>query len=282
MDLTIIGPGRAGIAIATAAATAGHRIGAIVGRTLSSAEGAAAELEATPFGINAEFPPSDLLVVATRDDAIPAIAESVAARIVPDVGSGAVHLSGLVPRDALAPLEAAGYRTGVFHPLQTLPTAQAGAARLPGAWVGITAGDLRGRLVELAESIGMHPFDIADENKALYHAAAAAAANFPLASLSMSRDLFAAAGVPFEAAQPLVEAIVANAFALGPRAALTGPVARGDVGTVSQQMGAVAQAEPTWLADFVASVKTLARISGNGPQFDEMLENWKRPREGGE
>jgi len=282
MDLTIIGPGRAGMAIATAAANAGHTIGAIVGRNLSSAEEPAAAVGATPFGIDAEFPSNDLLVIATRDDTISTIAESVAGRIVPGADSGAVHLSGLVSLAALAPLEAAGYRTGVFHPLQTLPTAQAGAARLPGAWVGITATDLREPLIELAVSIGMHPFDIADDAKALYHAAAAAAANFPLASLSMSSDLFAAAGVPFAAAQPLVEAIVANAFDLGPRAALTGPVARGDVGTVAQQMDAVAQAEPTWLADFVASVKTLARISGNGPQFHEMLENWQRPREGGE
>ena len=54
------------------------------------------------------------------------------------------------------------------------------------------------------------------------------------------------------------------------------------MGTVAMQMDAVARAEPTWLADFVASVMTLARISGNGPQFDEMLESWKRPREGDE
>jgi predicted short-subunit dehydrogenase-like oxidoreductase (DUF2520 family) len=282
MEITIVGPGRAGIAVATAAADAGHRIVAIVGRSLSSAESVAADLGAAPFSIDMEFPAGELLVIATRDDVIPAIAGTIAGRIAPGPGSGAVHMSGLVGRDALAPLEVAGFETGVFHPLQTLPNPEVGAARLPGAWVGITATGLRDRLVELAGSMAMHPFDIADEHKALYHAAATAAANFPLASLSMSRDLFAAAGVPFAAARPLVEAIVANAFELGPRAALTGPVARGDVGTVSTQMDAVARAEPTWLADFVASVQTLARISGNGPMFEEMLANWKRPREGGE
>jgi predicted short-subunit dehydrogenase-like oxidoreductase (DUF2520 family) len=282
MDLTIIGPGRAGMAVAIAAANAGHRIGAIVGRNLSSAEAAAVEFEAAPFGIDGEFPAGELLVIATRDDVIGAIAESIAGRIDPGPESGAIHLSGLVPRNALEPLEAAGYQTGVFHPLQTLPNPHTGAARLPGAWVGITATSLRDRLAELAESMGMFPFDIADEDKALYHAAAAAAANFPLASLIMSRDLFAAAGVPFAAARPLVEAIVANAFELGPRAALTGPVARGDVGTVAVQMDAVARSEPTWLPEFVASVQTLARISGNGPLFDEMLAGWKRPREDGE
>ena len=75
------------------------------------------------------------------------------------------------------------------------------------------------------------------------------------------------------------EAIVANAFTLGPRAALTGPVARGDVATVSHQMKAVAAAEPGWLADFGAAVQRLARLSGNGPLFEEMLQKWRRTDE---
>ena len=208
---------------------------------------------------------------------IETIAGSIAGRIPAAAGAGAVHLSGLVARTALDSLAAAGYRTGTFHPLQTLPNPDSGSARLSGAWVGITADDLAPVLFEFAESLGMKPFTIADDKKSLYHAAAAAAANFPLASLAMSYDLFADAGVPFEAARPLVEAIVANAFELGPRAALTGPVARGDVGTVRKQLDAIAVAEPGWVADFATLVKTLARISGNGPAFEEMLDSWKRP-----
>lgn len=278
VEITIVGPGRAGMALAHAALAAGHRIGSVVGRTLGSAEAPAAAVDAAAFGYDAEFPAGDILVIATRDDVIGDLAEAIAARIAPQPGSAAVHLSGLVPTAVLAPLAAVGYATGTFHPLQTLPTAEAGAARLAGAWAGITAGpELRPRLVELAESMGMHPFDIADDKKPLYHAAAAAAANFPLGSLAMSYDLFADADVPFAAARPLVEAIVANAFELGPRAALTGPVARGDVATVTTQMNAVAAAEPGWLPAFVAAVHELARLTGNGPLFTEALEAWKRP-----
>lgn len=278
VEITIIGPGRAGMALAHAAHASGHRIGAVVGRTLGSAEAAAAQVAATPFGFDAEFPPGELLVIATRDDIISDLAAAIAARVAPQQGGAAVHLSGLVPSAALRPLADAGYATGTFHPLQTLPTAEIGAARLAGAWAGITAGDeLRSRLRQLAESIGMHPFDIADDKKPLYHAAAAAAANFPLGSLAMSYDLFADAGVPFAAARPLVEAIVANAFELGPRAALTGPVARGDVATVTKQMDALAVAEPGWLPAFAASVRELAKLSGNAPLFEEALNAWKRP-----
>lgn len=280
MDLTIVGPGRAGMSIALAAHRAGHSIGAVVGRTLASAETAAERVAAAPYGIDAEFPSGELMLISSRDDLIEDLALSIADRIAPQGGCGVVHLSGLVPRSALEPLAAAGYRTGTFHPLQTLPNPDSGAAQLSGSWVGITADDLAGTLSEFAESLGMKPFTIGDDKKSLYHAAAAAAANFPLASLAMSYDLFADAGVPFEAARPLVEAIVANAFELGPRAALTGPVARGDVGTVRRQLDAIAQAEPGWIGDFAASVRVLARLSGNGPQFEEMLDNWKRPEAG--
>ena len=277
MEITIIGPGRAGMALALAAHQGGHSIVAVVGHTAAQAHRPAESVAAVATGIDEAFDPGDLLVVATRDDVIEEVAADIAGRIPPRPGGGAVHLSGLVSVSALEPLAGAGYATGSFHPLQTIPTPEAGAAKLAGAWVGITGNELRPALENLAESLGMESFELADDTKALYHAAAAAAANFPLGSLAMSSDLFAAAGVPFEAARPLVEAIVANAFELGPRAALTGPVARGDVDTVAGQMAAVAAAEPTWLSDFVAEVRSLARISGTAPQMEEMIQRWKRP-----
>ena len=183
----------------------------------------------------------------------------------------AVHLSGFRGVDALRSVAVQGPRTGSFHPLQTLPTPQAGARRLSGAWIAITAAEpLRATLYEFAASLGSRPFDLADESKALYHAAASAAANFPLAALTMAHDLFEEAGVPFEAAEPLVTAAIGNAFEIGARAALTGPVTRGDVETVAGQIGAVAASAPEWVPGFVAFVRQLARISGRGDQFDEL------------
>jgi predicted short-subunit dehydrogenase-like oxidoreductase (DUF2520 family) len=126
---------------------------------------------------------------------------------------------------------------------------------------------LHRNLVALAESIGGHPFDLADEAKALYHAAAASAANFPLAALAMASDLFDAAGVPFEAAGPLIKAVVDNALEMGPRAALTGPVARGDVATVEAQVEAVSAALPEWAPGFRALVAELAKVVGKEGQF---------------
>ena len=284
MRIIVVGPGRAGRSVAGAANSSGHVITAVVGKSRDHAAPAAASLGgAAALGRGDDLPPADLLIVATRDDAIAAVAAELAPHLGGAVGS-AVHLSGLKSVSELAPLAAAGCRIGSFHPLQTLPSPEAGAARLSGAWVAVTAEEpLRGTLHELARSLGAHPFDLADGAKALYHAGAAAAANFPLLSLTMASDLFAAAGVPFVAARPLVEAVVANAFEMGPRPALTGPVARGDVGTVAAQLDAVAIAAPQWVAPFAATVLHLAGVAGRGDDFRLLLERWRPPQgeEGG-
>lgn len=277
MRIIVVGPGRAGLSIAVAARAAGHTIVAVVGRSHDHAAQAAASLGAAAPGPDEHLERADLLVVATRDDAIAATAEQLALRSAGSIGA-AVHLSGLTSVAALAPLAAAGSQVGSFHPLQTLPNPQAGAARLAGAWVAVTADDpLRAGLHDLADSMGAHPFDLRDEAKPLYHAAAAAAANFPLLALAMASDLFAGAGVPFEAARPLVDAVVANAFELGPRPSLTGPVARGDVGTVAAQLDAVATAAPEWVAPFVTSVRHLARLTGRSGDFERLLERRRPP-----
>jgi predicted short-subunit dehydrogenase-like oxidoreductase (DUF2520 family) len=277
MRIIVVGPGRAGLSVAAAAQASGHVIAAVVGKSKDHAASAAASLGAAALATADDLPLADLMLVATRDDAIP----DVAADLAPHVGgavAAAAHLSGLKTVSALAPLADAGCDTGSFHPLQTLPSPEAGAARLSGAWVAVTADEpLRTTLHELARSVGAHPFDLADGAKALYHAGAAAAANFPLLALTMASDLFSAAGVPFAAARPLVEAVVANAFALGPRPALTGPVARGDLGTVAAQLDAVAAAAPEWVAPFAAGVLHLAGLAGRGDDFRDLLERWRPP-----
>ncbi len=278
LAIVVVGPGRAGLALALAARNAGHRIAAVVGREAGHAEGAAATLGTTALVAGEDpLPAADLLVIATRDGAVADVARGIAPTA--SAVTAAVHLSGLLPVSTLEPLASVGLAIGAFHPLQTLPTPAAGAARMEGAWIGVTArGDLHNRLHILTESMGAYPFDIEDAAKPLYHAAAAAAANLPLAALTMAHDLFEAAGVPFDAARPLVEAVVANAFAIGPRPALTGPVARGDVATVSAQLDAVADAAPQWLPAFAQGVMQLAAVAGTAHDFEEMLLEWEERR----
>lgn len=261
MNIELHGPGRAGGALAIAAHRCGHRIVAIHGRSAEAVEALSAIVHVEPGT-------PDLRVIAVSDDAIRPVADELAK--APSVPT--VHLSGSVPVSALDPIRHHGTPVGSFHPLQTLPTAAAGADRLPGAWIAITAAEpFNGSLATFARSLDCTPFDLPEGNKGVYHAAAASAANYPLAALALARRLFEAAGVPFEASRPLVEAIVANAYALGPEDALTGPIARGDVGTVTAQVAAVASVgEPESLA-FRSFARGTAVIAGSGPDIDEAI-----------
>lgn len=271
MDIIVAGPGRAGTAMGLAATRAGHRVVAVVGRRTEVTHAVAERLSAMTLGFDEDLPAADLLVVAVRDDAI----DEVAARLAPHAAKvdAAVHLSGLKPAAALASLSEAGLDVGVLHPLQSLPAPEAGAAALAGAWFAVTAADsgLAGRLDRFVESLGGRPFRLTDQYRALYHAAAAVAANDLLAVLALADDLFSAAQVPFEAARPLVEQVVANAFRLGPKNALTGPIARGDVGTVAAHLEAVEQHVPERAEAFRVLARLVAELAGSSEIYEELL-----------
>ena len=262
MNIALYGTGRAAGALGIAFAGAGHNIVDVHGRTQERTAATTALFDVVP-GL------TQLRIIAVSDDAIEDVAHHIA-----DLADGvpAVHVSGAVSVAALDSIAATGSQVGSFHPLQTMPDPINGARQLRGAWIGITARQpLYGDLATLAGSIGSRPFSLEDANKPLYHAAAAAASNFVLAALAVAEDLFDAAGVPFEAAGPLVDAIVENAFALGPRAALTGPIARADVATVAKQLDAVRRVSPELHDQFVSLARITATWAGTSDRFDGIL-----------
>jgi predicted short-subunit dehydrogenase-like oxidoreductase (DUF2520 family) len=132
---------------------------------------------------------------------------------------------------------------GSLHPLQTLTSHPDGpegsplaGAPLAGAWCAI---DGPPELERLALTLGLRPFRVDPARRAEYHAAAAVASNHLVALLGHVQRLAADAGVPFEAFLPLVRRTLDNVDALGPSAALTGPVARGDLETVVRHIDAM-------------------------------------------
>ena len=263
MRIALVGPGRAGQSIAIAANGAGHEVVAVAARDVEQASIVARRFDAVPLAIGEPVPPVDLIVIAVTDDAIEAVAGEIAP-IARNAAASAVHLSGATPVAALRAFGDHGVAVGSFHPLQTMPTPGLGARRLAGAWVAVTADEpLRSTLHDLADTIGLHPFDLPDEDRAAYHAAAAAAANFPIAALVIARRLFEAKNIPFDAALPLVEAIVANAFESGPEASLTGPIARGDTATVATQIDAVRETVPDLAAAFESMVDATATVAAS-------------------
>jgi predicted short-subunit dehydrogenase-like oxidoreductase (DUF2520 family) len=263
LRIIVAGPGRAGGSILLAAASAGHEIvGAVARRPRSVPAGMPAIAWDHPL------PPCDLLVVAVRDDAI----EAVAGRLADLEASYdvACHLSGFTPVSALWSL---GPRIGSLHPLQTLPDPDRGSEALAGAWAAITAEDpeVEDVLGGFARSLGMRPFLLDDRHKPTYHAASAAASNYVVEALGVAADLFGEAGVPFEAARPLTEAVVRNVFDGGAGAALTGPVARADIPTVAGHLRAARAVSPSLGRQVAALVEATALRAGTHDQIFPVL-----------
>jgi predicted short-subunit dehydrogenase-like oxidoreductase (DUF2520 family) len=150
------------------------------------------------------------------------------------------HCSGATPLDVLA-----GHEAFALHPLMTV-TLRDAPAILNGAGAAIGGTTPRARRVarELAQKLGLRPFLLADDQRAAYHAAASMASNFLVTLQAAAEAIGAGTGLDRELLAPLVRATVENWAALGPRDALTGPVARGDEVTVRAQRAAVAERSP--------------------------------------
>jgi predicted short-subunit dehydrogenase-like oxidoreductase (DUF2520 family) len=224
LRVIVIGPGRAGGALALAAVAAGHRLVGTLSRSPGRAYGPVLDWDRP-------LPEADIALIAVKDEAI----AEVVSRLRGTLGAVAVaaHLSGFVPITVLNPLQEEGVAVGGFHPLQSLPDPETGSAALAGSFVGIGGDPLAvDALNHLAGSLALEPFVLDDAARPAYHAAAAAAANFVVTALAVSGDLFASAGVDPRVSRPLVERVVANVFERGAGSALTGPIARGDIDTV--------------------------------------------------
>lgn len=249
-SLLLVGPGRAGMSVALAAREAGHSVVGVLAR--SGASDAAQKLGAISLDWESDSLPSvDMLIVAVSDGAIRSVAQVLAGRVTASV---AVHLSGATPISVLAGL---GLPHGSLHPLQSLPDPDIGMHSLVGAGMAVTGSspEVVEILTQFAHSIGCRPFPLSDHSKVTYHAAASAASNFVTTVLALSDDLFRAAGVDPALAQTLTQAAVRNAYTIGPKAALTGPVARGDTDTVQAQIEAAYDVSEQVGATFSALVE---------------------------
>ncbi len=178
--------------------------------------------------------------VAVRDEGelrllcVPDGAIATVARALPE-RSWVAHVSGATPLAALEPHR----RRFSVHPLQTFTRAR-GAEQIDGAWAAVTAetDEARARALWLADTLGLRPFELADEARPLYHAGAAIASNYLVTLYRTAARLFDDAGAPPEALVPLMGRTIENGFEL------TGPIARGDWETVDRHLAAIRSAEP--------------------------------------
>ena len=138
-----------------------------------------------------------------------------------------------------------------------------GAERLTGGWFAVAGDPL---VADLATALGGRTFEIADDDRALYHAAAAVASNHLVALLGHAQRLGASVGVPADALMALALGSAENAVALGPAAALTGPAARGDEATLVAHRDTIGRRAPRELAAYeamLAEARRLAAMEGD-------------------
>ena len=279
-QIGIIGAGAVGTALGAALHRAGWPVVAVGSRDEGRRERfralvptARAFAEATPVLDEAE-----LIILAVPDDAIPGLADEL--RLYS--GQALIHTSGVLGAEVLEPARAAGTQVGAFHPLVAFADTERAIAALRGATVAIEGDDqLAALLADMAQALGATAVRLAPGSKAAYHAAAVLAAGGFVALLDAIAELGAAAGLDEEGALAiyggLIEQTLSNARALGIRAALTGPMTRGDVGTLERHLDALARLAPDVLPLYrAAAEREIALAESRGSLAPHAAESMRR------
>jgi predicted short-subunit dehydrogenase-like oxidoreductase (DUF2520 family) len=262
LKVGIIGPGRAGTALARALVRAGHQVTAATAvsdrskqRVREHFPGARITDPASVLGA------ADLVLFTVPDDALPGLIEGLAATGAPYAGRLVAHASGAHGIRVFDPATQAGALPLALHPVMTFAGREDDVDRIKGVSFGVTAPDpLRAVAEVLVIEMGGEPVFIAEENRAVYHAALAFAANHLVTLVAESASLLREAGAenPGRMLGPLLGAALDNALRLGD-AGLTGPVARGDDGTVAAHVTAIAEHAPAALPAY----RALARLTAD-------------------
>lgn len=261
----IVGAGSVGTALGLAISRAGWPVVAVASRDPGRRErfrglvpGARAFIEPAAIPDAAE-----LTILAVPDDAIPAVVETM--RLYG--GQAMVHTSGLLGPEVLEPALAAGSHVGSFHPLVSFTSdVERSVAALRGATIALEGDEsLMGLLADLAEAIGGVPVRLPRGSKPAYHAAAVLASGGLIALLDAIVALGAVAGLDERGSLAvygrLMEQTLANARVLGVGAALTGPITRGDTGTLAAHLAALGRAGPGVLELYLAAAQRELRIA---------------------
>ncbi len=266
--LGIVGAGPVGIALGVAFDRAGWLVGAVASRDAERRRRFASWVPGVRAFADAReiVDACHLVIVAVPDDAIATVARGI--RLYS--GQAIVHTSGALGAEVLAPSLAAGTQAGGFHPLIGFADVDRAVAALAGATIAVEAEPpLLGLLGEMAESIGGHPVALPAGSKPAYHAAAVLAAAGTISLLDAIAELGRVAGL--DEAQslavylPLVENTIGNARALGIARALTGPMTRGDVGTLEAHAATLAAHAPAAAAlHREVSLRAISIAEGRG------------------
>jgi predicted short-subunit dehydrogenase-like oxidoreductase (DUF2520 family) len=253
LKLGFIGTGTIGSALALTLHSRGYPVVAVSSRYHASARklaqainGCSAVTDNQEVADTAEF-----VFITTPDDVI----APVASQTKWHQGQYVVHCSGADTTDILEPARKGGAYVGVFHPLQTFAGAREALENMPGSTFTLEAEEpLLGILQDMANALGGHWIELKAGDKAAYHAAAVIACNYLVTLVKMATDLWQTFGISREKATrallPLIRGTVHNIETIGIPRCLTGPIARGDSGTIKKHLEALEKVSPDMLTTY--------------------------------
>ncbi len=277
LDIGVVGTGRVGPALAAALRLAGHRPVAASGVSERSRRRAAELLPGVPLVDPAEvLARADLVLLTVPDDALPGLVTGLAETGAVRQGQLVAHTSGRYGAAVLQPVLRAGGLPLALHPVMTFTGTPVDVQRLAGCSFGVTAPEeLRLAAQALVIEMGGEPEWVAEEARPLYHAALAIGANHLVTLVNQAMELLRTSGVeaPDRMLGPLLGAALDNALRSGD-AALTGPVARGDAGTVSAHISELGDHAPRMVAGYLAMARATAdRALAHGLLAPERAED---------
>ncbi len=264
----VVGAGRVGAVLSAALRAAGHEVVAAAGESDASRRRIAALLPGVPRRKpTAVARACDLLLLAVPDDMLGNVARMLADSGALHEGQYVVHTSGRHGLAVLEPARVVGARVAAMHPAMTFTGTTVDLERLPGTVFGLTAETGERALVEsLVADLGGTPMWVPEEMRTLYHAGLAHGANHLVTLVTEAMEILSAAGAadPAGTLRPLLTAALDNALAHGD-AALTGPIVRGDLGTIRAHLEDITANAPQTLSSYVALARdTLDRAVTDG------------------
>lgn len=254
--IAILGLGKVGTAVGHLLKKAGYRILAVADQSPSALKknipftGGRACSDLAEAAAEATF-----ILITTTDDAIASVCHEIVTKGAVHTGDKVIHMSGAGGLDLLAPAHSAGAYVASIHPIQSFADVEGAINSIPGSTFGITADEnLRGWSVAVVSALEGIPFFVPEKDKALYHAAACMASNYLTTLMHMVETTYQSLGLnrqeAVQAFWPLVRGTLLNIETRGAAAALTGPIARGDAGTIEKHLQALRETLPRLLCAY--------------------------------
>ena len=261
----IIGLGKVGSSIGYLLKQAGYNIVAVVDQSEETLRKNIVYTGGKPFSNPSEIDvDAACFIITTGDDQIQKACEELSPHLKAD--SVVIHMSGAGGLDLLQPARRAGAKTGSIHPLQTFSDIETAIGSLAGTVYGITVDpDLENWANRLVRAIGGVPFFVDNRDRALYHAAACIVSNYFVSLMYMAEEIYRILGLDAKEARrafwPLLMGTLHNIEQKGSVPSLTGPIARGDLGTLEKHLEAIRAQMPSLLSVYGELGKITADVA---------------------